>query len=97
MDDVTYKEYEIELKPGDKLFLYTDGIPEASDKDNKMFGTSRMLDALNTDPLASPRQLLENVASAVNVFVNGAEQFDDMTMLCIEYKGPCAEEKAPSC
>ena len=97
MDDVTYKEYEIELKPGDKLFLYTDGIPEASDKDNKMFGTSRMLDALNTDPLASPRQLLDNVASAVNVFVNGAEQFDDMTMLCIEYKGPCAEEKTPSC
>ena len=97
MDDVTYKEYEIELKPGDKLFLYTDGIPEASDKDNKMFGTSRMLDALNTDPLTSPRQLLDNVASAVNVFVNGAEQFDDMTMLCIEYKGPCAEEKAPSC
>ena len=87
MDGVQYTEYEIDMKPGDKLFLYTDGIPEATDKDEKMFGTQRMLDALNKDPGADPRQILENVREDVDDFVMGAEQFDDMTMLCLEYKG----------
>ena len=87
MDGVQYTEYEIDLKPGDKLFLYTDGIPEATDKDEKMFGVQRMLDALNKDPGADPRQILENVREDVDDFVMGAEQFDDMTMLCLEYKG----------
>ncbi len=87
MDGVQYTEYEIDMKPGDKLFLYTDGIPEATDKDEKMFGTQRMLDALNKDPGADPRQILENVREDVDDFVMGAEQFDDMTILCLEYKG----------
>ena len=87
MDGVQYTEYEIQLQPGDKLFLYTDGIPEAADKNENMFGTQRMLDALNKDTSASPRQILENVREEVDDFVMGAEQFDDMTMLCLEYKG----------
>jgi sigma-B regulation protein RsbU (phosphoserine phosphatase) len=87
MDGVQYTEYEIDLMPGDKLFLYTDGIPEATDKDEKMFGVQRMLNALNKDPGADPRQILENVREDVDDFVMGAEQFDDMTMLCLEYKG----------
>ncbi len=88
MEGIRYKEYEICLKPGDRLFLYTDGVPEATDAENNMFGTDRMLGALNTEPDASPERTLENVRKAVDVFVSGAEQFDDMTMLCLEYKGP---------
>ncbi len=86
MDGVRYKEYEITLDPGDKLFLYTDGVPEATNADKKLFTTDRMIDALNVDPDASPRQILDNVTNAVNDFVKDAEQFDDLTMLCLEYK-----------
>ena len=76
------------LSPGDKLFLYTDGVPEAADTENECFGEDGMLSALNRDPTASPEQLLKNVRSSVDAFVKGAEQFDDLTMLCLEYKGP---------
>ena len=92
MDGVKYREYEIELSPGDRIFLYTDGIPEATDKDLKMFGTERMLQALNQDPTGSPREIIDNVRKAVEAFTEGAEQFDDMTMLCMEYKGSEQEE-----
>ena len=86
MEGVKYREYELQLKPGDRLFVYTDGVPEATNASNRLFGTERMLDALNRNPCGTPKQLLENVHSAVNAFVGEAEQFDDLTMLCLEYK-----------
>ncbi len=86
-DELRYKGYEILLEPGSKLFVYTDGIPEATDAENRMMGLDRMVDALNEDPDASPEGILGNVRKAVDDFVKGAEQFDDLTMLCIEYKG----------
>ena len=93
MDGVQYKDYELMLYPGDKLFVYTDGVPEATDVENKLFGTERMLTALNEDPDAAPDQILMNIRRAVDKFVQDAEQFDDLTMLCMEYKGKgCAEE-----
>lgn len=85
MSGVKYKEYEVILQPGAKLFLYTDGVPEATDANNKMFGPDRMVEALNREPDAAPERILENVRSAVNGFVKDAEQFDDLTMLCLEY------------
>ena len=87
MEDITYKEYELVMEPGSKIFIYTDGVPEAADEDNRMFGNERMLQALNTDPAAPPRQVLGNVKKAVDEFVSDAEQFDDLTMLCLEYRG----------
>ncbi len=84
--DVKYEEYEIQMTSGSKLFIYTDGLPEATDPDSKMFGMDRIADALNTDPQANPEELLGNVQSAVDVFVKDAEQFDDLTMLCLEFK-----------
>ncbi len=84
---IKYKEYELFLEPGDKLFLYTDGVPEATDPDDELFGTQRMIDALNEAPDASVEKILHNVRNSVNRFVKDAEQFDDLTMLCIEYKG----------
>ena len=87
MEEVKYREYELQLSPGSKLFIYTDGVPEATNEENELFGTDRMLKALNTDPLAHPETVLENVRRAVDDFVLDAEQFDDMTMLCLEYRG----------
>ena len=85
MDGVRYQNYELRLEPGAKLFLYTDGVTEATDAKNRMFGTKRMLEALNAEPDASPERLLDNVRRAVDSFVDEAEQFDDLTMLCLEY------------
>ena len=87
MDGVKYKEYEMILTPGTKLFVYTDGVPEASDADHGMFGTDRMISALNEDPEAPPAQILQSVRDAVEEFVKDAEQFDDLTMLCMVYNG----------
>ncbi len=82
-----YREYELQMTPGTKLFLYTDGVPEATDADGNMLGMERMLAALNEEPDASPQELLKAVRRAVDGFVKDAEQFDDLTMLCFEYRG----------
>jgi sigma-B regulation protein RsbU (phosphoserine phosphatase) len=93
MDTLKYKEYDLQLEPGAKLFVYTDGVPEATNKKGEMFGTDRMIDALNKNADAVPEKLLKNVRKAVDGFVKDAEQFDDLTMLCMEYLGPHAEEE----
>ena len=85
-DDEVYEEYELTLEPGAKLFVYTDGVAEAMDRERNQFGTDRMLEALNKDPAASPEQLLKNVRASVDAFVKEAEQFDDLTMLCLEIR-----------
>ncbi len=87
MKGMKYVDYEIQMDPGDKLFLYTDGIPEAVNENNEMYGIQRMLNALNDDPGAEPMRIIQNVQTSVDGFVQNAEQFDDMTMLCMEYKG----------
>ena len=88
MDDMDYHDYELQLEPGDKLFVYTDGVPEATNAKTEMFGTDRMLEALNADIKASPEEMLENVYKEVGKFVGNAEKFDDLTMLGLEYHGP---------
>ena len=87
MDGIKYKEYEIMMQPGSKLFLYTDGVPEATDAAEELFGTERMLEALNVDTESAPEDVLKQVRACVDDFVKEAEQFDDLTMLCMEYKG----------
>ena len=84
MDGIKYKEYELTLEKGSTLFLYTDGVPEATNADNELFGAERMLAALNKAPDAPPRKALENVKNAVDTFVGDAPQFDDLTMLAIQ-------------
>lgn len=88
MEGMIFKEHEFELKPGDSIFIYTDGVAEATNKDNELFGTDRMLDALNKDPDADPEQVLDNVRDGIDEFVQGAEQFDDITMMSLKYLGP---------
>ena len=87
MDISRYKEYEITLNKGDKIFVYTDGVPEATSEETELFGTDRMLDALNNRAEGDPKEILETVRASVDSFVGPAEQFDDLTMLCLEYKG----------
>ena len=87
IEGVCYKGYVLELRPGDKLFLYTDGVPEATDEDKEMFGTERMLTALNKFQGRAPDEILTSMRRTVDNFVGDAEQFDDLTMLCLEYKG----------
>ncbi len=82
-----YTDYTIQLHPGDQIFVYTDGVPEATDAHDEMFGIDRMLQTLNQDPQATPKQQLRNVRAAVDEFVQEEEQFDDLTMLCLTYWG----------
>ena len=91
MEGVRYQEYELQLTPGARLFVYTDGVPEATDRENRLFGSDRMLAAMNRAPEGSPQEILERVREAVDMFVQDAEQFDDMTMLCLQYNGPAQQ------
>ena len=91
MSDVLYYSYEIDLKPGDCLYVYTDGIPEAINADEEQFGTDRMLDVLNENKDASMTDLLAAVKAGVDKFVGEAEQFDDQTMVGFRYNGPQEE------
>lgn len=87
MDGMRYQEYELQLRPGDGVFLYTDGVTEATNAESEMFGVSRMVKALNRQPDASPKALLETMKREIDDFVGNAPQFDDITMLCLRYVG----------
>jgi sigma-B regulation protein RsbU (phosphoserine phosphatase) len=67
--------------------VYTDGVPEATDANNELFGTDRMLAALNREPEAAQDRLLHNVRQDIDAFVGEAPQFDDITMLGLYYRG----------
>ena len=88
VDGMKYKDQEFKLEPGDTLFVYTDGVTEAMNRDKKMFGNDRLIEALNIDPSADPKTLIENVRGSIDSFVGDAMQFDDITMLSFRYKGP---------
>ena len=91
MEGVRYRDYELQLRPGAALFVYTDGVTEATRADGGLFGTRRRLDALNADPGADAQALLKNMRRSVDAFTGDAPQFDDMTMLCVIYKGTEAQ------
>jgi sigma-B regulation protein RsbU (phosphoserine phosphatase) len=85
MEGVTYRSHEIELKPGDELFLYTDGVTEATNADRAMFGEERLLEALNSASDESAESRCKTVKGAIDKFVGGEEQFDDITMLSVRF------------
>ncbi len=87
MSGIKYRNETIQLKPGDSIFVYTDGVAEATNITNELFGTDRLLEALNTDPQALPEETLKNVKESVDHFIRTAQQFDDLTMLCLKFKG----------
>ena len=87
MEGVKYSSYQVRLEKGSMLFLYTDGVAEATNASDELFGTERLINALNADTLEDPQKVLECVRKAVDGFVGEAPQFDDLTMLCIKYNG----------
>lgn len=87
INDVKYREYELQMDPGSSLFLYTDGLPEAVNPDNKMFGTAGILERLNAEPERSPEEILRDMKNAVSEYAQGMKPFDDLTMMCITYHG----------
>ena len=90
MPDMDYREYELQLSPGSKLFVYTDGVLEATNAKQELFGSERLLATLNTCTASTPKEILRQARHAVDAFVGDAEQFDDLTMLCLEYRGDVA-------
>ena len=93
MEGMRFRQHSFELHPGDRLFVYTDGVPEATNAENELFGNERMLDVLNSQPDRKPHALLETMKREIDVFVGEAPQFDDITMLCLDYFGPGREQK----
>ena len=87
LPDESYTEYEWQLRPGAKIFVYTDGVPEAGESRSALYGTDRMMEALRTAENESPEKILAAVDASVRKYVGNAPQFDDVTMLCVEYKG----------
>ena len=85
MEGARFREHPFELYPGDSLFVYTDGVPEATNANNELFGTDRMLTSLNRNPDASPQDLVGTIRRDLNDFVGDAPQFDDITMLGFHY------------
>ncbi len=87
MDGIVYQEHSFQLKPGDSIFVYTDGATEAVNEETVMFGEERLLNALNRDPGLTPEKLLPGVKEQIDAFAGEAEQFDDITMLGFLYRG----------
>ena len=85
IEGAAYHKNEIQLWPGDELFLYTDGVTEATDESQTLFGESRLLDALNGNSEESVESRCKVVKSAIDGFVGNAEQFDDITMLSVRF------------
>ena len=81
-----YREYTLQMDQGSKLFLYTDGVPEATNIREELFGMERTLRALNDAKEEAPDAIIRRVDRSVEYFVGEASPFDDMTMMCIEYK-----------
>ena len=86
MEGVRYRVGEIALNEGDRLFLYTDGVPEATDIDNKLYGEDRLLSFMNQNASMEATKLLPALKSNIDEFVGEAPQFDDITMLMFDYK-----------
>ncbi len=92
MEDIQYREYEMHLDPGDCLFVYTDGVPEALNRAGEQYGLSRMISALNDCADRSMHDLLQSIREDVSRFAGNAEQFDDLTMMGFRYLGPEVDE-----
>lgn len=86
MEGIRYRQGSIQLEPGDRLFLYTDGAPEATNAENELYGMERLEKTLNNNQEKSPEELLPAIKADIDSFVGGAPQFDDITMLCMEFR-----------
>ncbi len=93
MEGVRFQDHGFQLQPGDTLFVYTDGASEAINQQFELFGTDRLLAALNREPDASPGILLQDVRESILNFASGEPQGDDVTMLAFKYYGQNRENE----
>ena len=86
MEGIRYRVGELTLNHGDRLFLYTDGVPEATNSENKLYGEDRLLTFMNKNASVEATELLPALKADIDEFVGEAPQFDDITMLMFDYK-----------
>ena len=91
MDGMRYQDYTLQLNPGDSIFVYTDGVPEANNPSEELYGLQRLERTLTRLDDPSPQDVLKAVRADVDEFVGDADQFDDLTMLCMKYQGKRSE------
>lgn len=84
---VEYRDQCIQLQPGDMIFQYTDGITEATNIQDELFGEDRVVQAADNSPSSDPQTLVNHIRSQIDAFARDVPQFDDMTMLCLKYHG----------
>lgn len=92
MDGVKYRQNELKLMPCDRIFLYTDGVTEATDSSNELYGEDRLVNIVNKCADKNSKDLCEAVKADVDLFVDEAPQFDDITMLSVELKYICKDD-----
>lgn len=85
MEGIKYRKNELQLAPGDRIYLYTDGVTEATDSNTELYGEPRLLEFINTVGEVSPEELCRRVEGDVDSFVGEAPQFDDITMLSLTF------------
>ncbi|MCF0146052.1 MAG: serine/threonine-protein phosphatase, partial [Eubacterium sp.] len=91
MEEMIYKRTEYDMQPGDTIFLYTDGVTEAHNKDEKLFGDDRLLEVINRYQDEKPEGICEGVLKELGEYIGEADQFDDITMVCFRYHPPKEE------
>ena len=87
MEGLRFKASEFTLNPGDELYLYTDGVAEATNSHDELYGTDRMIDALNQAEGMTVEEILRTLKKSVDDFTGDAPQFDDITMMSLKYYG----------
>ncbi len=87
LEGMSFREGKMTLQKGDVLFVYTDGVTEATNVDEQLFGTDRMLQVLNSSETDEPVMIEKTVREGIGKFAHGAPQFDDITMLCMRFDG----------
>ena len=91
MEGIKYTEYTFKLEKEGTLFVYTDGVPEATDAEDELYGTDRMISALNAVRDKNVDEICPAIQEDIDRFVKDAPQFDDITMVCIRYHGKVAD------
>lgn len=86
MENMKYREQSLQLEKGDIVYLYTDGVTEAEDQNHELFGEDRLQCCFENKNDSSAAQIIDDVKKAIDTFINGNSQFDDMTMLCLKWK-----------
>ena len=85
MEGMSFAEYELDLMPGDSIFVYTDGVPEATDENEKQYGTERMINVLNAVKDEPQEGILKTMRQDLFAYMDKVDQFDDITMLGLKY------------